>query len=338
MYRDPLRDGAIALDTRDKLDSPRRTVRPTASWAGGAAPTLGLTVSGTGDDSFSVDRESSIPDLGTSWNGVALSKTVPTGRTAHAVVYSNIEKASGGTPDGHYLTLGAWLLLPDAPAAAVTQYDMGVFADGHHAAILDARGIGGTSSIDLDAKGRATYRGPATGLYTAATYSREDGSSFDIDTIGLSSPVPPRRLDTIKVGSFTATATINVDFSEHIDTFNYDLSYVPHVIDYLTWGVTGTVTNFRENGESLGNWTVDLEYANSPHAALSSNPPLMRRGDASGHTGDYRLPRGQWAVQFYRNPAADNEAAYAVGVFTASTSPAFPYALRIAGAFGAESQ
>ena len=301
---EPQRDGAIVLDTRDEVGIPRRglprrTVRPTASWADGAAPTLGLTVSGTGDESFSVDQNSNVPDLGTGWNGVELSKTVPTGRTAYAIVYSDIQKASGGTPDELYMTLGAWVLLPDDPAAAVTEYDMGVFADGH----INGNGISDNPDLDLD--DTATYRGPATGLYTRATYSGSGDS---------------RALESAKVGSFTATATINVDWSGP-DRLN------------------GSITNFRENGESLGDWTIDLgeasnEDGHGPSGSGSPSNPLARGDYVTGQAGDLSLNRGQWTVGFYTDLFGGG-LSYAAGVFTVSNSWWDNNILRIAGAFAA---
>ena len=300
------RHGAISAHSRTVVTDPRRTVTPTASWASSAAaPTLGLTVSGTGSDTFSVDGDSNVPSLGTGWNGAILSKTFsagtpPTGRTAYAVVHSNIQKASGATPDPYYQTLGAWVLFPDDPAAGSDQYHLGVFADA-----ASANALSGANVIALG--GTATFRGPATGLYTEAAWSGSGGS---------------RAPDTAKVGSFTATATINANFGS--------------TGSFTGLGFRGNVTNFMENGESLGNWTVNL---NRMAGREAGNLDLWNRGDGEARgSGDGRsFTEGYWAVQFYRNSASGHPDS-AVGTFHTSTDDLDNNALRIFGAFSAERQ
>ena len=259
---------------------PELTVTPTASWAAGTAPTLGLTV---GPFSFPVDGDSSIPSLGEGWNGVALSD--PGSTSGHAVIYSNIEKAVGGTPDGYYLTLGAWLAVPRGPAATIN-YNWGAFANGHAAVALSRSQI-------IALTGSVTYQGPATGLYSKATYTGSGGS---------------RALQSAQVGSFTATATINYGASR----------------------MSGSVTDFRENGESLGDWTVNLDRASLPSGSsiFSDNT----NGSADGQT-----LTGEWGVQPYRNSATSG-AELVVGTWTASTLAATNDALHMVGAFGAERQ
>ena len=294
----PRRFGAIVMGTKSLPLDPTRTVRPTASWTGGRGPTFGVSVSGTGDESFSVDEDSSVPALGEGWNGAVLNKTVPTGRTAYAVVYSNIEKASGGTPDPYYQTFGAWVLFPDDPAAGAAQYDLGVFADAR-----SANALSGANVIALS--GTATYRGPATGIYTEAAWSGSGGS---------------RAPDTAKVGSFTATATINANFGA--------------TGSFTGVGFRGNVTNFMENGESLGNWTVNLNNTSSRDSGnLNLWVSTGARGSADGHS----FTEGHWGVRFYRNSASGHPDS-AVGTFSASTASTNNNARRILGAFSAERQ
>ena len=300
------RNGAISQHSRTVVTDPRRTVTPTATWASSAAaPTLGLTVSGTGSNTFSVDGDSAVPSLGTGWNGAILSKTFsagtpPTGRTAYAVVHSNIEKASGATPDPYYQTLGAWVLFPDDPAAGSDQYHLGVFADA-----ASANTLTGANVVALG--GTATYRGPATGLYTEAAWSGSGGS---------------RAPDTAKVGSFTATATINANFGS--------------TGSFTGLGFTGNVTNFMENGESLGNWTVNFS---SISGRESMNLDLWNRSNSAARgSGDGRsFTTGNWAVQFFRNSASGLPDS-AVGTFHTTTAATNNNALRIFGAFSAERQ
>ena len=270
-------------------------VTATASWASsGAAPTLGLAVTGTGSNSFSADGDSEVPSLGTGWNGVALGKTIPTGRVGRAVVYSNIEKQpDGGSADRYYLTLGAWLALPDDPAAASNNYNMGAFANGHSATALLRNTV-------IQLTGTATYEGPATGLYTTAGYSGSGGS---------------RRLESAEVGSFTATARINADFG---------------ATGSVTGRMSGTVTNFMENGESLGNWTVNLYRTDLFQPASRELFYGRTTGSADGES-----MAGQWGLQFYRNSTSGYPDS-AVGVFTASTVASNNAALHLVGAYGAD--
>ena len=241
---------------------PDPTVTPSVEWTRGASPRLGLTLGAAAISSLdlsalgpnvgrlSVDRGSTIPSLGTGWNGVALTRRYANaradatgGKTVHAVLYSNIERPVGGTPDGHYLLLGSWLTMPDDSGAASTEYDWAVFADGNPASRLtqaQVRALAGT----------VQYEGPATGLYLMSTYT---GSGFS------------RPLTGSKVGSFTATARVTADFgtSSTIGSFG------------------GSVTNFMENGESLGDWSVTMPSTMtiiSGNDVLYVGAPPARRG------------------------------------------------------------
>ena len=285
----------LVSNTRANTLEAMRTVTQIVSWASSdAAPTLGLSVSHTGSDTFSVEGDSDLPSLGTGWNGAALSKTGPAGRTARAVLYSDItQQPDGGSADAFYMTLGAWLVTPDDPAAASTQYDLGVFARGSTGRINHSTIFGLT--------GRATYEGPATGLYSAATYSDSSGS---------------RALESAEVGSFTATATINADFGQAGNV----------------GGFGGTVTNFRENGESLGNWTVDLAQVTT-----NQGTGFFYGGIGGGQAGSRSLSTGNWAVEFYRNSGSGHPD-FATGTFSASTLGPADDALHIVGAFVAERQ
>ena len=296
---DARRHGAIVTNTKSLASDTRRTVNASASWASSdAAPTLGLTVSDTGTNTFSVDGDSDVPSLGTGWNGAALSKTVPTGSgsTAHAVLYSNIEKQpDGGNADAYYLVFGAWLSLPDDPASGIPS-DLGVFANGYSSNPV-------TIGQVMNQAGTATYRGPATGLYSTATYT---GSGAG------------RALQSAKVGSFTARATIWVNFGAGIGSFN---------------STGGNVADFMENGESLGNWTVSFNSTSS----RDSSAPAIFVGDVRGQADGPIFSAGRWGVQFYRESTSGHPDS-AVGTFTASTAASDNEALRLAGVFGADRQ
>ena len=286
-------------------------VTPSVSRTGSAAPALGLTLGttafstlppaqlGSNPGQLSVDRYSAIPSLGTDWNGVALNKRgIPGGKTVHAVLYSNIESpSSGGTPDANYLLFGAWLALPDNPAASA-EYNMGVFADGAAAGRMTQQQVNSLT-------GWASYRGPATGLYSKASYSGSGGA---------------RALTSAEVGSFTATTTVSTNFGT----------------SGTVSGMTGNVTDFRENGESLGNWRVNL-LDNNGFTYGASNT-IFNIGRTSG-TADGRSlsDNGTWSIQYYRDGVRTG-AGHAVGTFTASTPAAANDALHIVGAFGLERQ
>ena len=270
-------------------------VTPTASWASSdTAPTLGLTVSNTGANTFSVDGDSDVPSLGTGWNGAALGKTVPTGRTARAVIYSDIEKQpAGGSADTFYATLGAWLVLPDSSTAGRTQYDWGAFVSG------SISPLNGPTVRSLT--GTATYIGPATGLYSKATYTGSGGT---------------RVLETAEFGSFTATTALSANFGGG-GAFS---------------GVGGNTTDFRENGESLGNWTVTHDSTSNQNSGENSY-----HNSISGQADGRNFQRGRWTVEFFRSSSSGHPDK-ALGIFTASTINANNDALHILGGFSAERQ
>ena len=268
-------------------------VTPTASWASSdTAPTLGLTVSNTGANTFSVDGDSDVLSLGTGWNGAALGKTVPTGRTARAVIYSDITKQpTGGSADTYYTILGAWLVLPDSSTAGRTQYDWGAFVLGNAGSIWGAniRSLTGT----------ATYIGPATGLYSKATYTGSGGT---------------RALESAEMGSFTATAALSANFGGG-GTFS---------------GIGGNVTDFRESGESLGNWTVTFDSSSNQNSGERTY-----HNSVSGGADGRNFQRGRWTAEFFRS-AGSGHPDKVLGIFTASTIDNINDALHIVGGFSAE--
>jgi hypothetical protein len=109
--------------------------------------------------------------------------------------------------DPEYRVLGAWLSLPDLPNG---EYSAGVFAEGQ-------RPYEGSDLSGLT--GTATYRGPATGIYTNGT---------SVPTSG--------------VGAFVAEARLTASFGN----------------DTEFGRVSGAINDFRENGQPLGNWAVTL--------------------------------------------------------------------------------
>ena len=291
----PRRHVAVVQNTKTSTGGMLETVTPTVSRASsGAAPTWRLTVANTGSEQFSVDRDSHVPSLGRGWNGAVLHKPMPgtVDKTVRAVMYSDIE----GSADTYYTVLGSWLRMPDSSAAASTEYDLGVFAYASSGAL---------DTVDtLEAfTGTASYTGPATGLYSAATYTGTGAT---------------RTLESATVGSFTATATINADFGATTTAWT---------------GASGTVTGFMEDGEPLGDWTVNLPNTNTAGVWVN-----LFRGVTSGGQADGRsLSNGNWAVLFHRRSASGHPD-LALGVFTASTAGSADDALHIAGSFAAGRQ
>ena len=299
----PQRRTAVVLNTRAMASVAAHTVTPTASWAtANAAPTLGLTITGTGSNTFAVEGDSDVPSLGAGWNGGALSKTATisgTARTVRAVLYSDItQQPDGGSADTYYMTLGAWLMTPDSSTAASTQYDMGVFASASANLISSVAGSSGLQGIT----GTATYTGPATGLYSAATYTGT-GST--------------RALQSARAGYFTATATISANFGTS-STFP---------------GASATVTDFMENGESLGNWTVTMPNASASNTAYGA----LIQGTAGGSADGRNFGTGNWGYQFHRS-ASTGQPDLTVGIFNVSTASLANDALHVSGAFGATRQ
>ena len=96
--------------------------------------------------------------------------------------------------------------------------------------------------------GSATYKGPAIGLYEM----REIGSS-----------------DDITIGSFVADTELNADFDSTV----------------LREQVSGEISNFTENGQSLGDWVVDLGNNTGINTVggrdIHGNPQISRDGGAT---------------------------------------------------------
>ena len=289
----PRRHVSIVQNTKDATAGLLETVTPTVSRASSvAAPTWGLTVANTGSESFSVDRDSHVPSLGRGWNGAVLAKPMP--GTVDKTVRAVMYSDIEGSADTYYTVLGSWLRMPDSSSAASTEYDLGVFAYASSGALDTAGTAEGFT-------GTASYTGPATGLYSAATYTGTGAT---------------RELESATVGSFTATATINADFGATTGAWT---------------GASGTVTGFMEDGQSLGDWTVNLPNTNTTGVWAE-----LFRGVTSGGQADGRsLSNGNWGVLFHRRSASGHPD-LALGVFTASTAGSANDALHIAGSFAAE--
>ena len=136
------------------------------------------------------------------------------------------------------------------------------------------------------------------------------------------------RGDPANVGSFAAKVALMADF----DTGS------PAT-------VTGSVSEFQENGVSLGRWQLLLGDA---LVSATASKATTFRGDVTGGADGARLS-GRWGVRLYENGneraagdegfmAGDDHPGYAAGTFNASTGEMADNQVHILGAFGAEKQ
>jgi hypothetical protein len=217
--------------------------------------------------------------------------------------------------DAEYLTFGAWLSVPDEDDG---RFDLGVFASGKKAA------------TNYPGLGKATYKGPATGIYARGEYRQASASQQG----RAGTPA----VESARVGAFAAEATLEADFGNDGDAQTF---------------VSGHIRKFEENGASLGDWSVELGRT------ADDDPDGLGIGDAPFYFGatvgeaDGRRLMGQWGVQFFKDgnekapdddgfKAGDDQPGYAAGTFSASTqdedTPQKLDALHIVGAFGAKKQ
>ena len=215
--------------------------------------------------------------------------------------------------DGNVETFGGtWTFNPDSDSAMVTQ----VTPDGQYLffgwwqrSTMTAGGdvlafdpfYGGTNPVaDNQAAamtGEATYEGPATGKYATKSF----------DAGGLASAM---------AGEFTASAMLTADFGDAT----------------AVGTISGEVTDFMANGESLGDWSVMLE-----EVGFGDGTSGVYTGTTAGMIGEAE-GTGSWTGQFFGGAATGvtGDAAHpksVAGEFTAD----FP-AAHISGAFGANLQ
>ena len=147
--------------------------------------------------------------------------------------------------------------------------------------------LGGLGLVESPTfSGEARYTGPATGRYVQQDSAEIIVSDGDPLTLAES-------------GFFTAQASL-VANSE---------------------GVSGSVGNFREDGQGLGDWTVVLNDVD--------NTTVLRVGDTPGE-----MHANGWAVRFAPSRATGENPVSVVGHFEA----VIPNSLHILGAFGANRQ
>ena len=224
--------------------------------------------------------------------------------------------------DSEYLYLGFWLHRPDNSGSA---HPFAAFAGGAdlYTVALDVNADGQIDpdggDLILNKIGRARYEGSAAGKYVTRNLMAE----------------------TSKIGIFTATAGLTVDFEAPVpDSGTERLPVNPGT-------VSGTISNFMEGDESLGNWRVTLMPADLTGIgstvfdhdgdALAGGTPTITIPVTSFSAGttarigaDDIASVGQWQAQFFGNKRTDGDPNAVAGRFDVTNDHA-----TLSGAFGA---
>ena len=158
--------------------------------------------------------------------------------------------------DDAYLYLGVWASIPDSISG--TTYDFKYVAGGGAES--------GTALTNFNAlTGSATFRGGAVGKYV------------------IQGQVGPQNA---KIGTFTATATLNANFGNGMDPGS----------------LSGSITDFSEGGSPLAGWRVTLGSTDDVGVASNITITNAAEADAIGSTvaSIGGLPvGGSWEASFY---------------------------------------
>ena len=165
--------------------------------------------------------------------------------------------------DDAFLYFGIWSSIPT-----------GIAAEGYNFRYIAGGGSesGATLGRFNALTGSATFRGGAVGRYTTLGQLGQQNA---------------------KIGTFTATATLNADFGA----------------DNVAGTLHGSITDFREGGSSLSGWSVTLGGANV------GTPVDIASGAATGATvaniGGLSVA-GSWGAEFHgdSNEDLDNDVMY----------------------------
>ena len=210
--------------------------------------------------------------------------------------------------DADYLYFGLWLHKPDDMKAA---HPFNTFFGGMDAyTVSDAEGENLTIT---DKIGRARYEGPSAGKYVTRNLAAS----------------------TTNIGIFTATAKLLADFE----------ASNPHLpaADRAPGNpgtIRGTISDFMENGESLGNWRVTLNPVDLSQLGnadpdntgdlFTFNDDNMWNGTTTAVIGAEDVATtGHWQGQFFDNDRADGDPGAVAGRFDVHNDHA-----TLAGAFG----
>ncbi len=149
-------------------------------------------------------------------------------------------------------------------------------------------------------RGKATFQGIAVGKYTH------------------------RQASTIEGGHFNADAELVADFGNAT----------------ALGTMTGTIDNFMQDGQSIGNgWKVELAAGGASFSA-STGPSITvagaahQAGGAQGTFGNLKIP-GAWQARFVGNERNDDLPSGVIGEFHIGQANA---AINMVGAFAAENQ
>ena len=212
--------------------------------------------------------------------------------------------------DADYLYFGLWLHKPDDMKAA---HPFNTFFGG-----MDAYTVhDGTGPTITDKIGRARYEGPAAGKYVTRNLAAS----------------------TTNIGIFTATAKLLADFEAVNPHAAADVSPEPPRVPENPGTISGTISDFMENGESLGNWRVTLnpvDLSQLGNADPDGGDPLtfnhdnMWNGTTTAVIGAEDVATtGHWQGQFFDNDRADGDPGAVAGRFDVHNDHA-----TLAGAFG----
>ena len=176
---------------------------------------------------------------------------------------TNIANGYRVDEDDAYLYFGIWSSIPDSITGT---YDFEYVAGG------GAEPGSGLENFDA-LTGSATFRGGAVGKYVTQGQVGQQNA---------------------KIGSFTATATLNADFGA----------------DNAGGTLSGSITKFREGGSPLAGWRVTLGSAADVGAA-SDIISAAARGSTVADIGGLGVG-GSWGAIFYGsdNKALDDRAKY----------------------------
>ena len=169
---------------------------------------------------------------------------------------TNLNSGAPVDQDDAYLYFGIWSSIPDIISGET--YNFRYVAGGGDVTGSDLTGFATLT-------GSATFSGGAVGMYT--TQGQVGGQNA-------------------KIGTFTATATLNADFG-----------------DGTTAGtLSGRIDNFREDGSTLAGWLVTLGSETNVGAASVITLAAVGTDDVSGSTvaniGGLSVG-GSWGAKFY---------------------------------------
>ena len=199
------------------------------------------------------------------------------------------ERAMIDLPDGDYLYFGWWLSEPDDLEG---DFGFGAIAGGSDPFVTGNRFTKGHADW---LEGKAVYKGLAVGGYA---------------TIDFTGGVP----SGARAGSFTATAELTANFGG------------TSVAEDDHFSISGKVTDFMdaEDGDPLGDWSVDLERIDlvAGSASFGGGATAAELGQSTG--------TGSWEGAFFGNGRVDGQPGSVAGTFDAHLPAA-----RISGGFGA---